>query len=164
MNAWKVIVATLVIFVAGIVTGDLLATIAMRLQQGHPKPPNANLMPAQNANPWQVRNRDLLHRMDRELELTPEQHNSIEKIIVASQERTKALWKPIAPQMNKEMQSVRTEIRDQLTADQRAKFDALIRPKPGMERRRQPTNSPLAGPAETVSTNSVPATNAAVTQ
>jgi Spy/CpxP family protein refolding chaperone len=149
VNAWKVIVSTLVIFIAGAVTGGLLVTNAMR---GWHNNPSNN----QFANPWQVRNKELLRRMDRELELTQEQHHHIETIISTSQERTKDLWKPIAPQMNREMQLVRKEIRDQLTPDQRGKFDTLLKLRTGLaqERRRAMTNSAPVAPANT-DTNSV---------
>jgi len=68
--------------------------------------------------------------MDRELALTREQRERIEKIIAESQDRTRSLWKPIAPQMGKEMQSVRESIRGELTPEQQRKFDELIRPRP----------------------------------
>ena len=161
MNAWKVILSTLVIFIAGVVTGGLLVTYSEVIlqRQNHPKQPAANANPAANV-PWIARNRELLRRMDRELELTPEQHKQIETIINDFQERTKALWKPIAPQMSKEVQRVHNDIRDVLTADQKKKFEGLVRqPRPGGGHR---TNSVPEG-----ATNSIPSavlsTNAATT-
>jgi Spy/CpxP family protein refolding chaperone len=151
VNAWKVIVSTLVIFIAGAVTGGLLVTNAGRVWHNNPNP-------AQYANPWQVRNKDLLRRMDRELDLTPDQHHHIETIISTSQERTKDLWKPIAPQMNREMQFVRKEIREELTPEQRTKFDTLLKPRAlNQERRHALTNSTPVAPTNTISpsTNSV---------
>jgi hypothetical protein len=159
VNAWKVILSTLVIFIAGVVTGGLLVTYALQVKQNRPKPPNSASF--QGANPWAIRNRELLRRMDRELELTPEQHAHIETIIATSEERTRYLWKPILPQMNKEMQLVRGEIRDQLNPDQQKKFDGLAKMRQGQ--RRLATNSLLSGMTNSVLTNSlstnVPATN-----
>ncbi len=126
MSAWKVILATLVIFGAGVVTGGLLVSYAVHANQIAPKQVYAQPV----LNPWQLRSRDLLRRMDRELDLTPEQRKHIGEIIADSQERTKALWKPIAGPMNKEMQRLMGEIRDQLSPDQRQKFNELAKPRP----------------------------------
>jgi Spy/CpxP family protein refolding chaperone len=123
---WKVILATLAIFGAGVVGGRLWSKHA---PGATPSP--APVMSAQYNNPWQMRNRDLLRRMDRELALTPEQHERIEKIMGTSQDRTRNLWSPIAQEMNKETVHVCDEIRDVLTPEQRAKFDVLSKPHPG---------------------------------
>ena len=149
MNTWKVIVATLIIFGAGMAAGWLAVS------RGEHIAPNQR-KPVQAANPWQVRNKELLRRMDRELALTPEQHEHIEKIIANSQERTKALWKPIAPQMNKEMQSVCEEIRDELTAEQRKKFDSFSKTRQNHGQHRPATNGLPAGGVESMPTNAAP--------
>ena len=132
MNSWKVILATLVIFSAGVVTGGLLVSYAVRANQAPAVAATANPPqrppPVPALTPWQLRNRDLVRRMDRELALTQAQRDRIEKIIADSQERTKALWKPIAPQMNRELQHVHAQIRDELTTDQQKRFDELTRP------------------------------------
>jgi hypothetical protein len=135
VNSWKVILATLVIFGAGVVTGGLLVNYAIRSNGGiNPATgiaaANQQQRPAQMPalTPWQLRNRDLVHKMDRALDLTPEQRDHITKIIADSQDRTKALWKPIAPQMNRELQRVHAQIRDELTPDQQKKFDEIMRP------------------------------------
>src|SRR5262249_4380515 len=80
---------------------------------------------AQNTNPWQLRYRELLHRMDRDLALTAEQHSRIEKIITTSSDRTRNMWKPISQEMGHEMQNVCGEIRNELTPEQRVKFDEI---------------------------------------
>lgn len=153
MSAWKVILATLVIFGAGVVTGGLLVSYAVHANQIPPK--QAYAQPA--VNPWQLRNRELLRRMDRELDLTPAQRERIGKVVAESQERTKALWKPIAGPMNKEMQRLMGEIRDELTPEQRQKFNELSKPHPLQDRRRQPANPPSAGMTGSVPTNALPA-------
>ena len=87
MNSWKVILATLVIFGAGVMTGGLLVNYAVHtnLVLPAPKPIPVTI---QGTNPWLQRARELLRRMDRELDLTPEQHQRIEKLITDSAERT----------------------------------------------------------------------------
>ena len=153
MSAWKVILATLVIFGAGVVTGGLLVSYAVHANQTPPEQVYAQ--PA--LNPWQLRSHELLRRMDRELDLTPEQRKRIGKIIADSQERTKALWKPIAGPMSKETQRLMGEIRDELSPDQRQRFNELAKPRPMQDRRRQPTNPPSAGMTNSAPTNTFPA-------
>ncbi|HZQ48050.1 MAG TPA: hypothetical protein VFC07_13620 [Verrucomicrobiae bacterium] len=154
MNAWKVILATLVIFGAGVITGGLLVSYAVHANQNPPR----QIIAQPALNPWQVRSRDLLRRMDRELDLTPEQRKHIEKIIADSQERTKALWKPIAGPMNKEMQRLFGEIRNELSPDQQHKFNELAKPGPGLNRRHLSTNPPAVGTTTNLSfTNALPA-------
>jgi hypothetical protein len=65
---------------------------------------------------------EFLKRLDRQLELTPEQHERIARIMKASQERTAPLWENIAPQMQDELKRVRKEISQELTAEQRKKW------------------------------------------
>jgi Spy/CpxP family protein refolding chaperone len=177
VNAWKVIVSTLVIFIAGVLTGGLLVTNSFKVEQAllqKPPRPNkqANGLNASNglmgpnglnnpnaaANPWQVRTRELVRRMERELDLTPVQNQQIETIITAGQERMKVLWKPIAPQMNHEMQFVNSQIRETLTPDQQKKFDEFAKARPAGERRRGMTNAPGNSPTNSVPTNAAPAT------
>jgi Spy/CpxP family protein refolding chaperone len=141
VSSWKVILATLVIFGAGVVTGGLLVTYAVHTNLvSQPAPARGQ----QAVNPWLQRSRELLRRMDRELNLAPEQHQRIERLIAQSAERTRILWKPIAPQMNKEMQILHREIRDELTPEQRPKYDELFKQRGNQLNRRFGTNQPPA--------------------
>ena len=165
MNAWKVIVSTLVIFIAGVVTGGLLVTHSFRVLGGNREVRQPNLNATVNINtnnrplagnpggmgmatPWQFRNKELLRRMDRELELTPDQHTNIEHIMISSAERTKNLWKPIAGLMAKETQIVHAEIRAELTPDQAKKFDGFGKGRSNFDKHRG-TNSVPGEPATT---------------
>ncbi len=114
MKAWKVICATLVIFCAGFVAGGLV----VRQLSAPAAPPPAT---------WsgQTRLQTLLHRMDRELALTPEQHDQVDKIISASQARMREASKPVSLEARKETTSACAQIRDVLTPDQQVKFDSL---------------------------------------
>jgi periplasmic protein CpxP/Spy len=164
VKIWKVILATLIIFGAGVVTGGLLVSHIDQVNRIKSKSAKPTPVPGMAANPWNQRSRDLLKRMDRELNLTPDQREHIEKIINESQERTKALWKPIAPQMNKEMVKVREEIREQLTPEQLKKFDELSKPRQQLKKaedhRHSTTNSPSAeAPAATTMPTNAASTN-----
>ena len=156
MNTWKVILATLVIFGAGVMTGGLLVTYAVHTNLVPPPKPAPLAQPG--TNPWLQRARELLRRMDRELNLTPEQHQRIEKLITESAERTRTLWKPIAPQMNKEMQKLHRDIRDELTPEQRPKFDEFPKARVGQQNRRLGTNQPPGAENNSLPANPAPAT------
>lgn len=119
------------------VAGNLLGRRTGPGDSAHARQPSFS-----NANPSQLRLWELLHRMDRELGLTPEQHENIEKIIAGSQERTQKLWSPVAQEMRKETQSVCEEIREQLTPDQRKKFDNFARSHSEHHKSHSETNEP----------------------
>ncbi len=121
MNSWKVILATMVIFAAGVVTGGILT---WRLQQ-------ANLMrrthrPAELSTPagWRL---EFLRRAQRELDLSPDQREKVDKILKQSQERTRDILEPVSPQLRAEMQRTKEEFRSVLSADQQAKFDEILK-------------------------------------
>ena len=125
MSAWKVIFATLVIFAAGLVVGGLVVH-----EIGVVNPAATRTAPPLNANPSQFRLQLLLHRMDRELALTPDQDSQIRKIIASSQDRTTRLWKPVVVEMDKQTQDTCEQIRAVLTPEQQAKFDAFPKMRP----------------------------------
>jgi Spy/CpxP family protein refolding chaperone len=157
VNAWKVIFSTLVIFIAGVVTGGLLVNYTVRIQESQrSKPPNS----AAATNPWILRSHDLLKRMDRELDLTPEQHARIDDILKQSQERMRIIFRQVSPQMNRETQQVRAQIVKELTPEQRKKFEGLTRNRPGMGKLRNGTNSLTNAPTNGIGTNII-ATNTA---
>ena len=149
MKPWKVILATLVIFVAGMVTGGLATK---RLQ---PEPAAIKAPPS-------LQRFDLLRRMEKRLDLTAQQQERIGQIVHESQERTKKAWEQVRPLIREEFQRVQDRIRGELTPEQSKKFDKLLtesrdrrkpespgsrgdRNKPDETRersRRQPTNGP----------------------
>lgn len=158
MNSWKVIIATLVIYGTGVITGGLLVNYT--IVRANVRPANRQQQPGmQNATPWQVRNRELVRRMERELNLTPAQRTNIDQAIIASQERTRNLWRPIVPQMNREMMTLHDQIRADLSPEQQKVFDDLVkqtrparRPdNPGSPDRRPGNTEPA--PAEFQATN-----------
>ena len=142
VNSWKPILAALVIFAAGVVTGGL--TVNLRT-----KPPAAGLRalqqritPAQN---WDNRIRELGKRMERQLDLTPDQRERIEAIIRDSQRRIKGVFEEVAPKARDEFRETRMRIRDVLTPEQRRKFEELVKARePGGKRAENP--SPIQPP------------------
>jgi len=114
VSLWKVILATLVIFVAGLGTGMLLD---QRLGTLRP----SSVAPA----PFPQR-LDLMARMNRQLDLTPAQRESIEQIFRESRERIRKLRETVEPKVKDETRVVREHIRQVLTPAQIRKFDELM--------------------------------------
>ncbi len=144
MNSWKVILATIVIYGAGVMTGGLLVNHVV-----HPHPRNFRRMvaalpstnsitPTNSPNPQGSRpprlpemlSRQFLQRLDEELHLTPDQRAAIQKIIADGQNL-----------MHKTMLDTRLEIREQLTPEQRSQFDGMGKRPP-----RRPFGSTNAPP------------------
>jgi hypothetical protein len=124
VNTWKVILATMVIFGAGVVTGGLL----VRLTALKPaKPSHANVPSRSIPTAPGVTRVELLRRAERELDLTPEQREKADKLISASQERTKKIVEPIAPKIRDELKQTRDQFRALLTADQQTRFDDMVK-------------------------------------
>ena len=138
MNTWKVILATIVIFAAGAVTGALLVRHAMHPRQG---PGGMRL--------------EFLRRMERDLDLTAEQREKIDKIIKDSQEQTRRIMEPVSPALHAELQRTKEEFRQVLSPAQQARFDELLKHARARESHRTAapgdalplTNSPPRAPA-----------------
>lgn len=124
MNPWKVILATVIIFATGVITGALVVNRVQRPERPQPlvqRPrPQNDFMP----NPWFVR-REFLQRMDHHLDLSREQYDRIAKILQDSQERTRVIVGRVGPEIQEELRHVRREIRTQLNPDQSKKFEEL---------------------------------------
>ena len=172
MNAWKVILATLVIFGTGVVTGGLLVTYVDRSPQHRRRPVIAESTARNQTNaagretsrganlpnpiPPLLR-KDFLQNLDREVRLTPEQHEQIEKIMSEGQELTRQLWDGIAPQLRREMAEVKERIRLVLTPEQRVRFEALMKQHPREGRRAPPPHEGV--PPESTTPSPPPATD-----
>ena len=125
MNTWKVILATLVLFGAGVVTGGLLVQHILQPTSARPlRSPGVNRESA-----WGMRY-EFLRRMGRDLDLTPEQREKIDAILKESQEKTRKA-------LHEQFQETKTAFREVLTPDQRERFDELIKhPQRGREQRK----------------------------
>lgn len=144
MSYWKVILATMVIFTCGIITGAMVTKAArpaqVRYFPADPRPPAGPVLQMQKA--------EFLTKLDKKLDLTPEQREQIAGIMKASQERTQKVREQIAPQMNDERKRVREEIRGVLTPAQRKQFAELMKGT-----RKADTNAPSARPARPFESN-----------
>jgi hypothetical protein len=133
VNTWKVILATMVIFGTGVVTGGLLVRHSEQMHLPRPprNPVTARPTPPLSAGGVRL---DFLRRAGRELELTPEQRERVDKLLKESQERTR---KVMAPFMREELQRTREQFREVLTPAQRPRFDQLLKQQQHQQHQQQ---------------------------
>ncbi len=141
MNSWKIILAALVIFGAGEVTGGLLVNHVSHTHPGNRRPPRE---PEDFVPRPDLLKTNFVQRLDKAVHLTPEQLEAIGKIIAEGQQRNRDLWKQVAPQFHPILQDVRRRIHDALTPDQQKQFEELLKRPP-----RRPPNATNAPPAPT---------------
>ena len=118
VSPWKVILATLVIFIAGLVTGAI--GVQRLLKPSGPQPRS------EIVHPWMLRD-GFRVELERRLQLTPEQSERIERITREGQERVREISSLVTPEIQAELKAVREEIRETLTPEQRAKFEEMLR-------------------------------------
>lgn len=121
----------MVIFGTGVITGGLLVkntagAVATRPNKGATR----TNQPPVNVTPPQMMRLEFLLRANKDLNLTPEQHERIEKIIREGQEKSRKLWDGVAPEMRKELQVVHEKIRNELTPEQKRRFEQLLKSAP----------------------------------
>ncbi len=146
MNYWKVILATVVIFGAGVVTGGLLVNFVNHSHphaaaQPHRPPPTNNPPPrlqvtnspaphlADLLKPRtpDILNENFLKQLDGVLDLSPDQFDAIKRIIADGQDQNRSIWTNSTAQMRKVMQDTRHAIREQLTPPQQKQFEDLLK-------------------------------------
>ncbi len=163
MNAWKIVCATLVIFIAGIATGVVLVRLGergskpgMRVQrelsnrpannQGGPVNPRGSGDPnrstdANSSNPRPgPMSREFVVVLARELQLTAEQREQVTKLMNEGQERIRELRQGIDPEIRKEMQKTHEKIQAVLTPAQREEFLRLMKQR--VQQRRNDASNP----------------------
>jgi hypothetical protein len=140
VNPWKVILATLAIFLTGLITGVVI--VEQLVVKPAKRPPIRVPTPDLALQPGWLRE-EFVRRMDEELDLTPEQRRKIMNIVHESQERTRLLYSLIGEDVREEMRQTQEAIRKEITSDQAQKFEEMLK------RRRFPRNvrpdAPLQG-------------------
>lgn len=143
MNTWKVILATLVIYSAGLITGGLLVRQGAPFRHMQPSgpPPNQGI-------PLILQQR-FLERMKVELALTREQAERLDRLFAESRERTRIIMDLVRPEVQSEVRALRERILAELTPTQRRQFETMRERGPrdpfGPNRWRDPRRE-LGGP------------------
>jgi Spy/CpxP family protein refolding chaperone len=158
VNTWKVILATLVIFIAGAITGGLVVSQSrsrdtMPPASVRPAPQNTAgtgtngvrhiRLPAPRPGPLR---KDFVDHLQRELDITADQRERIEKIISEGQEQTKELWEHVEPEIFSTIVETKNRIRGELTPEQKEKFEELLKQRYRPQHRTHGTNAPPAEP------------------
>jgi len=119
VSPWKVILATMVIFVCGVVTGALV----IKTQGWHPPAPYSSGGP-----PGPASVRAFMDRLDRaKMSLTINQRDKIEKIMQDSQATNSATGKIYFSLMQKEKERAQKAITQLLTTEQQTIFAELLK-------------------------------------
>jgi hypothetical protein len=116
VKIWKVIFATIVIFAAGALTGVMFVK-SRTPQIVASTPPIPPILSQQRFQ----------QKLRKELQLSGEVTNRIDKIFAESNARIKIIWDLLGPEMQKELREVRENIRTELTPEQREKFEQLLK-------------------------------------
>ena len=155
MNSWKVILATMVIFGTGVVTGGLLVRHAERGGARHPQRMGGVVRSAQlSAGVMRI---EFLRRMERELELTPAQREPIDLILKNGQDRMTKLMETVEPRRREEFKKTVEEFRAVLTPEQRQRFDALVKQQQQRTREQRKTVPPRDRPLQSPLPGNTPA-------
>ena len=153
MNSWKVILATIVIFGAGVFTGALVVQYTTGIYETRHQRTWSGIRSAESGSPGGMR-LEFLHRMQRDLDLTAEQRERIDKLLKQSQERTRKLMEPVSPQLRQELQRAKAEFREVLTSAQQLHFDELLKQQQRF-RERRPSGHPEPALTNATVTNSI---------
>jgi len=156
VNSWKVILATMVIFGTGVVTGGLLVRHAGPGRDRRPQRVPGAVHAAQ-PTPAGVMRIEFLRRMERELALSPEQHEPIDKILKEGQERTKKLMETVEPRRREEFKKTIEEFRAVLTPEQLKRFDELVKQQQQRAREQRKAAPPRERPPQNPPPGNAPA-------
>ena len=139
MNTWKVILATMLIFGAGVVTGGLLVRNSERMHSHQPKNATVShpppLVPSISANGVRI---EFLRRMEKDLNLSAEQRERIDGILRESQERTRKIMEPVSPEVRDELQKAKESFRAVLNPSQQERFDTMLKQQQRPREQRHP--------------------------
>jgi hypothetical protein len=143
VNAWKIILATFLIFGTGMVTGGLLTH---RFERSPTRVPETSLTTQTNNAPGLARV-NLLRGMEVQLDLKPDQRQVIDKILRDGEEHARKIGEPIQPALREEAQKTLDEFRAALTPQQQTRFDDLMK-RPSWPPRRGPSYREYPGDRE----------------
>jgi Spy/CpxP family protein refolding chaperone len=140
VKIWSVVIAVMLIFGAGVVTGGLL--VRTRVVQHETAPAPAAQRSAAPMPNLALGRQMFIQRVRSELDLTPEQSAKVDEIMAESHKRIAKIYEPVTPQAREESRRVRQEILALLTPQQKKKFTQSIK------RQREMTEDRRARPAD----------------
>ena len=91
---------------------------------------------------------EFLRRMERELDLTPEQREPIDQILKQGQERMKKLQETVEPRRREEFKKTIEDFRTVLMPEQRKRFDDLVKQQQQRAREQRKAATPKEHPPQ----------------
>ena len=141
MRTWKLIVATLVIFAAGVATG----TVVKSRQMNQARRVELDRRGSVPLAMWQ--RFESVRRAIGRLDLPQDQKVRIEGLIKESHARFQKLWEPLAPAARAELEQLRARVNAELGPDLRVRFEEQLRQRmPHRARSGSGTNGPSSAP------------------
>ena len=153
MNTTRIVLAALMIFAAGVLTGGVGAGLAGRILRERPRRevsparveprpmiPNALIAQAAGSSNQSAgtpvkgpgnAQLEAMTRWTRELDLEGDQRERIQVILKEAQVRLRDLWAPMAPRARGEIEAARIEIEALLSPSQRQRWDEVRRRRAG---------------------------------
>jgi Spy/CpxP family protein refolding chaperone len=104
------IIALLATFGVGMLAG-IAADRALILRGGHRRTPHSAAF--------------MMKRLDKTLDLTPQQEREVEAILRRGHDRVTGVWGSVRPRLRQEVEQTNAEIARVLTPEQRAKFEKI---------------------------------------
>jgi len=136
----------MVIFGTGVVTGGLLVRHVEHGRDRRPQRAANAIRSGQPPTPGLMRF-EFLRRMERELNLTREQHEPIDRILKEGQERMRKLNESVEPRRREELKRTLDEFRAVLTPEQRERLDELLKQQQQRAREQRKAGPPRERPA-----------------
>ena len=137
MSPWRARLAVLAVFVAGFLCGAVTLHLTRFRIQRHVFDSPAGVAGI------------IVHRLDRELHLTPAQRKQIEASASRARDDAARVMQPLMPQMTAVFERLRSETRAALTEDQRRRFDRMVELRPPPFERMWAPRSPASGATPT---------------
>ncbi|HAV61455.1 MAG TPA: hypothetical protein DCY13_03720 [Verrucomicrobiales bacterium] len=125
MNLLRVILATLVIFGTGALSGYFVAKSTIVHEQTAQPRSGGSRGGIQVS--WDDRRKMMVDRMEKDLELDPDQAAKVRAIFAESGERSRELWKQFKGPMDAEVDRVNDQIRAILNPEQLVKFEEQLK-------------------------------------
>jgi Spy/CpxP family protein refolding chaperone len=126
VNFLRVILATLVIFATGALSGYFVARKSGAVTQA---PPAAKSVLASTNAPsgWNKSREEMRASLQKELNATDEQMAKVDEILSQSRKRSREIWQTMRGSMESEIERVKEEIRGVLDAAQAAKYEEIMK-------------------------------------
>ncbi len=142
MKPWKVILAAVVIFAAGVMVGTSFRPMAPRAVT--PAVANPGQQPPLPRN-FVVQRLEFLRQAELQLDLDDAQREKVARILEESRQQARQIMDKLTPEMRAEVRRTTAAIRETLGPDQRLKFDRIMRSRTQQQKQKADEKKKKAG-------------------